>query len=105
MRIYSVKKIAKMLYVEDETVRRWIRDSKIKAHRRSKKEGFIVNENDLLDFIKDKPKYHKMFEAELLTETGISSDELIRRQIKYLITQRDEINERIIKLQSILEES
>ncbi len=57
MKTYSVKEIAVMLHTDPETVRRWIRNGKLKAYKQSNKEGMIVDENMLEAFLKDTPKY------------------------------------------------
>lgn len=57
MKTYSVKQIAEMLSTNPETVRRWIRDEKIKAVQVSRKGGNIVTEAELERFIKATPKY------------------------------------------------
>ena len=41
MKTYSVKDIADMLNTNPETVRRWIRAGKLKAHQTSRKDGNI----------------------------------------------------------------
>jgi len=58
MKTYSVKEIAKMLEKNPETVRRWIRDGKLKADISSNKEGHVIYESELKDFIsKSAPNY------------------------------------------------
>jgi len=57
MKTYSVKQIAEMLGTNPETVRRWIRDDKMKAVQVSRKDGNIVTEAELERFVKATPKY------------------------------------------------
>ena len=57
MESYSVKQIAEMLNTQPETVRRWIRTGKLTAHKNSRKEGHVISENDLSEFLKKTPKY------------------------------------------------
>lgn len=57
MKTYSVKQIAEMLGTNPETVRRWIRDDKLKAVQVSRKDGNIVTEAELKRFVKATPKY------------------------------------------------
>ena len=57
MKTYSVKQIAEMLNTNPETVRRWIRDKKLKAVQVSRKDGNVVTEAELERFIKATPKY------------------------------------------------
>lgn len=65
MSMYNVREIAKLFDVSEETVRRWIRSRKLKAERSSRKEGNIVNEDELFKFVYDKPKYKKMIVAKI----------------------------------------
>lgn len=57
METYSVKQIAEMLKTKPETVRRWIRNGKLYAEKSSRKEGHVVTERDLNNFLKSSPKY------------------------------------------------
>ena len=57
MKTYNVKQIAAMLSTSPETVRRWIRDDKLKAEQSSRKEGNIVTQAELDKFLKATPKY------------------------------------------------
>ena len=65
MKTYSVKQIADMLETNPETVRRWIRDKKLKAVQVSRKDGNIVTEAELERFLKTTPKYLPRFTASL----------------------------------------
>lgn len=57
METYSVKQIAEMLDTNPETVRRWIRDRKLKAVQVSRKDGNVITETELQRFLKATPKY------------------------------------------------
>ena len=57
MKTYSVKQIAEMLSTNPETVRRWIRDDKLKAVQVSRKDGNVVSEAELERFLRATPKY------------------------------------------------
>ncbi len=63
MKTYSVKQIAEMLGTNPETVRRWIRDDKLKAVQVSRKDGNVVTEAELGRFIKATPKYFSKLNA------------------------------------------
>lgn len=63
MKTYSVKQIAEILSNNPETVRRWIRDDKLKAVQVSRKDGNIVTEAELVRFIKATPKYFSKLTA------------------------------------------
>lgn len=60
MKKYSVKQIAEMLHTTEETVRRWIRDGKLKANQVSRKDGNVIEENEFQRFLKVSPKYAKI---------------------------------------------
>lgn len=57
MKTYTVKEISKILNKNPETVRRWIRDGKLKADQDSRKGGNYVTEAELQKFLKKTPKY------------------------------------------------
>ena len=57
METYSVKQIADILNTKPETVRRWIRSGKLKAKQSSTKDGNVITEGDLNNFLKSSPKY------------------------------------------------
>ena len=102
MRIYNTKEIADLLIISEETVRRWVRSGELKAEQSSKKQGNIVYEKDLFDFISDKPKYKKMVSTNI---QPINNTFLLNNLLNDLIIQRDLLNSYIIKIQSLIEES
>lgn len=57
MKSFSVKQIAEMLDTNPETVRRWIRNGKMKAVQVSRKDGNVITEAELKRFINATPKY------------------------------------------------
>lgn len=57
MKTYNVKQVAELLGTSQETVRRWIRDGKLKAVQVSRKNGNVISETELDRFIKRTPKY------------------------------------------------
>ena len=57
MNTYTVKQIAEMLDTNPETVRRWIREKKLKAIQVSRKEGNTITEDELQRFLNNTPKY------------------------------------------------
>lgn len=60
MKTYSVKQIAELLNTNPETVRRWIRDGKLKGEQASRKDGNTVTEDELVKFLKENPKYSSL---------------------------------------------
>ncbi|RQN12475.1 helix-turn-helix domain-containing protein [Clostridium butyricum] len=53
MEFYTVKDIAEMLSVNEETVRRWIRDGKLEAERGSGRQGSKVSDASLKVFLEN----------------------------------------------------
>ena len=51
MLYYTVKEIAEMLHINQETVRRWIRDGKLQAERGVGRQGSKVEESVLKEFL------------------------------------------------------
>ena len=101
MSMYNAKEIADLLDINEETVRRWIRSGELKAERSSRKQGNIVYEKDLFDFISNKPKYKKMIRAKIQQrDNPFSLNDLLND----LIIQRDLLNDYITKVQSLIKE-
>ena len=103
MRTYKVMEIAELLNVNEETVRRWIRSEGLKARRTSNKTGNVINEQDLIEFVRTKPKYRKML---CLQEPQIDNAyrETLKGLLIDLIHKRDQIDDQINKIQLLLEE-
>lgn len=57
MKEFNVKEIADMLKTNPETVRRWIRDGKLKADQSTRRGGNTISEQSLNEFLKTTPKY------------------------------------------------
>ena len=104
MRNYNVVEIAKLLNVNNETVRRWIRSGDLKSTQTSKKNGNVINEKNLYEFMKTKPKYRTMLD---LSEFQIDNtyEEELNELLVDLIKERDRLNDRINKIQALLEET
>lgn len=104
MRNYNVAEIAKLLNVNEETVRRWIRSGDLKSTQTSKKNGNVINEQNLYEFMKTKPKYRTMLD---LSEFQINNtyEEKLNELLIDLIKERDKLNKQINKIQVLLEES
>jgi excisionase family DNA binding protein len=103
MKKYKVSEIAQLLNINDETVRRWVRSGDLKASKASNKDGNVINEQDLHEFIQTKSKYRMMLRLQESTSndtySGYLNDLLIA-----LISERDRLNKRINKIQALLEE-
>ncbi|WP_066647661.1 MULTISPECIES: helix-turn-helix domain-containing protein [Clostridia] len=57
MKTYTVKEVAEMLDTNPETVRRWIRSGKLKAEKSSRKDGNVIQEDDLYKYLRGTSKY------------------------------------------------
>ena len=105
MRKYTVREISRLLKTNEETVRRWIRDKKLASHMESRKEGNVVYESDLMEFIDKYPKYRaRMHDSSY--EDAASAFEYaktqVRKELKRLYTEREELNKRIARLEELL---
>lgn len=66
MKTYSVKEVAELLNTNPETVRRWIRNGKLKSNIDSRKGGNVISQQMLDNFLKNSPKYAGIAAASLL---------------------------------------
>ena len=71
MKTYTVREISEMLGKNPETVRRWIREGKLKAGQDSRKGGNYVTEEDLKKFLKNTPKYAALLGGAALSVPGL----------------------------------
>lgn len=67
MRNFTVKEISEILNTNPETVRRWIRDGRLEAEQVSRKDGNVVSERSLNEFLKKTPKYATVAASSLAT--------------------------------------
>jgi len=63
MKSYTVKEIASLLSVNEETVRRWIRSKELKARQISRKSGNVISEEQLNAFLATHPNYSRKEEG------------------------------------------
>ena len=103
MKTYSVAEIAKLLNVNKETVRRWIRSGQLKSTQKSKRDGNVIDELDLFEFVQAKPKYRNMVGVPELQINNTYSEEL-NYLLNDLIYERDKLNDEINKIQKLLKE-
>lgn len=76
MKNFTVKEISDMLNTNPETVRRWIRDGRLDAVQNSRKDGNVVSEQALTEFLRKTPKYASSATAALagsLAASGIGA--------------------------------
>ena len=76
MKNFTVKEISDILNTNPETVRRWIRDGRLDAIQNSRKDGNVVSEQALTEFLRKTPKYASSATAALagsLAASGIGA--------------------------------
>ena len=88
--MYSVKKKKEKLNMSEEHVRRLIRNGEIKGELNSKKEGYIIREKDLINFMNIKPKYRDKVAYEKPAEE-LTNKELWIRQIRFHMQSINEL--------------
>ena len=104
MKTYSVAEIAKLLNVNKETVRRWIRSGQLKSTQKSKRDGNVIDELDLFEFVQTKPKYRNMVGVPKLQINNTIIKEDLNYLLNDLIYERDKLNDEINKIQKIIKE-
>ena len=104
MKTYSVAEIAKLLNVNKETVRRWIRSGQLKSTKKSRRDGNVIDELDLFEFVQTKPKYRNMVGVPELQISNTYISEELNYLLNDLIYERDKLNDEINKVQKIIKE-
>lgn len=104
MKTYNVAEIAKLLNVNKETVRRWIRSGQLKSTQKSKRDGNVIDELDLFEFVQTKPKYRNMVGVPELQISNTYISEELNCLLNDLIYERDKLNDEINKIQKIIKE-
>lgn len=104
MKTYSVAEIAKLLNVNKETVRRWIRSGQLKSTKKSKRDGNVIDELDLFEFVQTKPKYRNMVGVPEVQISNTYISEELNYLLNDLIYERDKLNDEINKIQKIIKE-
>lgn len=101
---YSIKQVACMLRVHEETVRRWVRAKELKGElNRGKKGGFRIKESDLDEFIRNHYKHErvKLSESEAETYVLMSLDQRIF-ELEELIGKLKHDLENLIEIRNML---
>lgn len=91
--MYTVKQVAEKLNVNEETVRRWIRNGEMDAISVSRKEGYKISLLDLNNFCKQHPKYAK--ETEDIKYIKIEIQQTYR-EIRRLAKRLDVLTQELI---------
>lgn len=100
LKTYSVDEVFEQLKLykittNEESVRRWLRTGKLVGYRNSKKEGWRVREEDLLQFINARmPGFNKTIDLRTINTTGIAlndatQEEAIREKMWFEIVQKN----------------
>ena len=104
MKTYGVAEIAKLLNVNKETVRRWIRSGQLKSTQKSKRDGNVIDELDLFEFVQTRPRYRNMVGVPELQISNTYISEELNYLLNDLIYERDKLNDEINKIQKIIKE-
>ena len=72
MKMYTVKEVSELLSIDQETVRRWIRNGKLSATIDSKKGGNKISQDALNKFLQSAPKYATKLTESISSPMGLS---------------------------------
>jgi len=70
--MYTVKEVSELLSIDQETVRRWIRNGKLSASIDSKKSGNRISQDALNKFLQSAPKYATKLTESITSPIGLS---------------------------------
>ena len=79
----------------------------MRASRMSRKKGWLVNEQDVVEFADSHPKYARRIGTDMplpAVVEPLTEKELLRDRLAKLIKHRDNLNDRIRELETILGE-
>lgn len=97
---YTVKNVSLILNRDPRSIRRLIRAGKLKGNKNSRKEGYYVTKDDLIDFVSKHPSYRSAMYISEFEKSGENFNnqgyvEELKRTISHL-------KEDIYKLENIL---
>lgn len=104
--MYTVRQTANMLGVSEETVRRWIREGKLKSIEKSKKGKTInIDKNELIRFSLNEKRRHLkpiINDVPVLVYQSLIQDaklelESVSTQIEYLTKRKSDLEKLIAK--------
>lgn len=81
MELYTVRDIAKMLSVNEETVRRWIREGKLDAERGNGRQGSKVSDMALKEFLEENKGLITSSSVEtlgMLDKVGVTGSKILK---------------------------
>lgn len=84
MKYYTVNDISKILRVNPETVRRWVRNGELISVKSSRKTGNKISEIALEDFIRNHPKYNSDSTKET-KDIGYNVDTMSYEELEKLV--------------------
>lgn len=97
---YTVKDVSFILNRGPEAIRRLIRTGKLKGNINSKKEGFSVTKDDLIDFVSKYPSYRSAMYISEFEKSGANfNNSGYVEELKRTISQ---LKEDIYRLEKIL---
>ena len=98
--LYTVKNVSLILNRDPRSIRRLIRAGKLKGNKNSRKDGYCVTKDDLIDFVSKHPSYRS---ARYILEFEKSGENFNNQgyveELKRTISQ---LKEDIYKLENIL---
>lgn len=98
--LYTVKNVSLILDRDPQSIRRLIRTGKLKGNKYSKKEGYCVTKDDLIDFVSKHPSYRS---ARYILEFEKSGENFNRQEyVEELKRNILQLKEDIYKLENIL---
>ena len=71
MLTWSLNELSDILDVSPSTIRSWIQLKKIKAVKTCNKEGNVIRDTALFDFLRGHPKYMQIFLYKLMNNSSI----------------------------------
>lgn len=98
MKQYTVNDISKMLCVNPETVRRWVRNGELISVKSSRKTGNKISEIALEDFIRKHPKYNRdstMDPRDIGYSVDAISYEELENIVRKIVIEQLEMRERL----------
>ena len=98
MKYYTVNDVSKMLSVNPETVRRWIRNGNLISVKSSNKNGNKISEIALEDFIRDNPKYNHdsiMDQKDIGYNVDTMSYEELEKLVRKIVIEQLEMRGRL----------
>lgn len=58
---YGVNELSQIMKIDPQTIRRWVRNGRLRATIGSRKQGYGITKEDLDDFLLKNPKYRVYF--------------------------------------------